>query len=94
MNDFLAENRVTVAGSFAAVHITPASTNDGDNGDAWRVTINTGDNGGQDMAFAGRDVAFVSFTVYGWQELQSVVDGLAKALEMLPQGPAVYALTE
>lgn len=93
MSAFEAMNRVTVQMPCAAVHITPASDNSGNNSDLWRVTVNTADNGGQDLVLGRNHVAYVSFTIQGRWELESIIDGLGEALKRLPEGPAVYNMT-
>lgn len=81
--DFLAENRITVTGPFAALHLTPATDNCNNNGDMFRVTFNTGDNGGQNMFIGQREVEFVTFVVVGPQELRALVDQLSEAYDRL-----------
>jgi hypothetical protein len=87
---FLAENRTTIARDFCAVHVTPAAENDGGNDDGWRITINTADNGGQQMEVGKWDVDYVSFVVRGGQELMGILDALPEAIERAANFPAVY----
>lgn len=80
--EFLAVNRHTAFGHFAVVHITPSQENDQvfhNNGDRYRVTINTGDNGGQDLEFYGRESSYVSFVITGPEELREICSLLAEA---------------
>lgn len=78
---FIAENRHTVEGSVCTVHVTPSTTNDGSNSDAWRITINTGDSGGQPMVMNGQERAYVSFVVIGRWELTELCDLLPAVIE-------------
>jgi hypothetical protein len=74
--DFEAQNRCTVEGHFCTVHVTAASSNDGGNDDAWRITI-TPD---QRVEFFGQERDYVSFVVVGGQEMVGIYDALPRAI--------------
>lgn len=80
---FTAANRRTATGGFCAVHVTPGAFNDGGNDDEFRVTINTGDNGGQPMYQGNRDMGVISFVVVGRQEMLEIPLLLERALGMV-----------
>jgi hypothetical protein len=83
---FQPADRVTEEGHFCAVHITPARDNSHNNSDGFMVTINTGQNGGQQMMIGSRDVDFVSFKVIGTMEIQEIVQALSYAYDRMIEG--------
>lgn len=83
---FQPADRVTEEGHFCAVHITPARDNSHNNSDGFMVTINTGQNGGQQLLLGNREVDFVSFKVVGRAEMWEIVQALSFAYDRMVKG--------